>query len=231
MVKKEYICSKGKKSKVIIEDLTIEITKNSTIMLGFAGVGLIGPIITNTLVEQIPDIKPIGFIISDLLPPISVFYSGILKPPFRLYYSEEYNLIIGTCEVPFQLTSAYNDLAKTICNWALSEDVKAREIIIFQGIHKHGMIDDYPVFYATEEEMTGVFEKLNLKKFEKGIITGPEATIINEALTNNLKPIAFFTIGFPNKILKSSRDFKLFGSLKATIKVPSRSSKGTNWYC
>ena len=87
MVQVEYICSKGKKSRVIIENLTVDIKEGATLMLGFAGIGLIGPLITNTLVEQIPDIKEIGFIVSDMLPPISLFYSGILKHPFRLYYS------------------------------------------------------------------------------------------------------------------------------------------------
>jgi len=193
MVKKEYICQKGKNSKVVIEDITFQIAEGATIMLGFAGLGLIGPIITNTLVEQIPDIKEIGFITSDLLPPISVFYDGVLKHPFRLYYSPKNNLIIGIAELPFQLTSAYNDLSKTICNWALSEDVRAKEIVVFQGILKPGMIDDFPVYYASEEEKSDRFEKLNLDKFEKGIITGPEATIINEALTNRLKAVALFT--------------------------------------
>ena len=193
MVKKEYICEKGKNSKVVIEDISFQIKGGATIILGFAGMGLIGPIITNTLVEQITDIKEIGFITSDLLPPISVFYDGVLKHPFRLYYSPQHNLIIGTSEVPFQLTSAYNDLARTICNWALSEDVKAKEIVVFQGILKQGMIDDFPVYYATEESLNEIFEKLNLEKFERGIIMGPEATIINEALTNKLNAIALFT--------------------------------------
>jgi len=193
MVKKEYCTPKGKRSLVVIEDLTIEIKEGATIMLGFAGIGLIGSLITNTIVEQIPDVKEIGFVVSDMLPPISLFYSGILKHPFRLYYSAQHNLIIGTSEIPFQLTSAYNDLAKTICNWALSEDVLAKEIVIFQGIYKPGVIDDFPVYFASGENVNIEFEKLGLIKFEKGIITGPEATIINEVLTNRLKPIAFFT--------------------------------------
>jgi len=192
MVKKTYICPKGKKSAVIIENISIQIKEGATFLLGIAGAGLIGPIITNTLVEQIPDVKEIGFVASDLLPPVSVFYDGKLKNPFRLYYSAQHNLVIGVSEVPFQTTSAYNDLAKTICHWALSDDVKIKEIVVFQGYHKHGMIDDFPVHYASEEDMIEIFEKLNLKKFERGIISGGEASIINEALTNGLKPIALF---------------------------------------
>jgi len=95
MVKKEYICEKGKRSSIIIEDLKTEIKEGATMILGFAGVGLIGPIVSNTLIQQIPDITELGFVTSEYLPPISVFYDGVLKHPFRIYYSPMHNLIVG----------------------------------------------------------------------------------------------------------------------------------------
>ncbi|MFX0147897.1 MAG: proteasome assembly chaperone family protein [Candidatus Hodarchaeota archaeon] len=182
----------GKKSRIVI-DVSTKIKPGPTAILGFAGIGLIGPIVANTLIDQIPDIKEIGFITSEYLPPISVFYDGVLKHPFRLYYSPQNNLIIGIAEVPFQVSTAYNDLSKTINNWLLSEDVKAKEVVIFQGIPQRGIIDDYPVYYAAEADMTERLEGYGLSKVEKGIIVGPEATILNEALTNKLKAYSLFT--------------------------------------
>lgn len=193
MVVKEYICDAGKKSKVVIEDFSVEIKKDATILLGLAGIGLIGPIIANTLIEQIEDIKEIGFVTSEYLPPITVFYSGQLKHPFRIYYSSNYNLMIAICEVPFEIPSAYNDLAKTINNWALDEDVLAKQVVVFQGVPQRGMIDEFPVYYAAEEELMDKLEENGAKMFEKGIIIGPESTILNEALTNKLQGYALFT--------------------------------------
>ncbi len=194
MVRKEYICSKGDKSSVVIDDFSVQIKEGATFLLGFAGIGLIGPIVCNSLIDQISDFKEIGFITSEHLPPIAVFYEGILKHPFRLYYSLQYNLILGICEVPFQISSAYNDLSRTICNWALSRDVRAKEIIVIQGIpQKMGIIDDFPVYYAAEAEMIGFLEGFGIEKVEKGVIVGPEATLLNEALTNRLKAYALFT--------------------------------------
>ena len=193
MVKKEYICEKGKKSTLVIEDLQTEIKEGATMILGFAGIGLIGPIVANALIEQLSDIKEIGFITSEYLPPISVFYQGVLKHPFRIYYSPQHNLIIGIAEVPFQVSTAYNDLSKTITNWLMSDDVKANEVLIFQGIPQRGIIDDYPVYYAAEEEMMEKLETYGLEKVDKGIIVGPEATILNEALTSKLRAYALFT--------------------------------------
>ncbi|MHA1988422.1 MAG: proteasome assembly chaperone family protein [Promethearchaeota archaeon] len=152
-----------------------------------------GPIVANTLIDQLTDVKEIGFVTSEYLPPISVFYAGVLKHPFRLLYSPQHNLIIGICEVPFQIPSAYNDLSRTLCNWALSEDVNAKEIVIFQGIPQRGIIDEYPVYYAAEKEMMDSLEKFGITKVEKGIIVGPEATVLNEALTNRLSAYALFT--------------------------------------
>ncbi|MFX1273610.1 MAG: proteasome assembly chaperone family protein [Promethearchaeota archaeon] len=193
MVRKEYICKKGKRSSVIIEDVSIDIQENSTLIIGFAGIGLLGPIICNALIEQIPDVKEIGFITSEYLPPISVFYEGVLKHPFRLLYSPQHNILIAICEVPFQVSSAYSDLAKTICNWALSEDVRAKEIVVFQGIPHRGVLDDYPVYFAAEEKLMETLQKYGIEKVNKGVILGPEATILNEALTNRLNAYALFT--------------------------------------
>jgi len=193
LVKKEYICPPGKNSKVVIEDVSVEIKEKSTMVLGFAGNGLLGTIIASIIIEQIPDIKEIGFITSEFLPPISFFYEGKLKHPFRLYYSLKCNIIIGTCETTFRKSSDYNDLARTICNWLLSEDVNAKEIVMFQGIPKKEVINKYPVYYAAEECMVEFLENYNLQIVKKGIILGPEATLINEVLTNKLKIYTLFT--------------------------------------
>ncbi|TFF95983.1 MAG: proteasome assembly chaperone family protein, partial [Promethearchaeota archaeon] len=142
--------------------------------------------------DQIPDIREIGFITSEFLPPISVFYSGELKHPFRIYYSKMYNIIVAICEVPFEIPSAYNDLAKTINNWALNEDVMAKQLVIFQGVPQKGMIDEFPVYYAAEQDLIDKLEQYDLKKFHKGIIQGPESTILNETLSNRLEGYALF---------------------------------------
>jgi uncharacterized protein len=193
LTKKRYICKPGKKSSVIINNISVEIQPKASLILGFAGVGLIGPIITNELIHQIEDFQEIGFITSEELPPISVFYEGILKHPFRLLYSPHHNILLGACELPFQSSSAYNDLARTICHWALSDDVNAEEIVIFQGILRRGVVDEFPVYYAGEEEIMEKLNKFGIEKVNKGLIIGPEATMLNEALMNRLNAYVLFT--------------------------------------
>jgi uncharacterized protein len=192
LVKKEYICPPGKESKIVIEDFSIEIKEKSTMILGFAENGLLGTIIVNTIIDQISDMREIGFISNNHLPPISICYNGELKHPFRLYYTPKYNIIIGTCETTFRKSSDYNDLARTICNWLLSEDVNAEEIVMFQSILTKEINKEYPIYYATENNMVEFLENYNIYKVKKGIIRGPEACIINEALTSRLNIYTLF---------------------------------------
>jgi len=190
---KEYICERGKKSRVVLEVDPKEIQPNSTIILGFAGIGLIGPIVTNELVEKIEDIKKIGFIASDSFPPIAVFTDGILRRPFRLYYSEDKNLIVGVCELPFSSPKDYSDLARTICNWALSQDIKANEMVILQGIPTLNIVEKFKVFFAAEKEIKEKLEKLGLEIIPQGLVVGPEASILNECLNNPIDAYILFT--------------------------------------
>lgn len=193
MVNKQYICEKGDKSTIVVQDMSLELKDEPTLMFGLASVGLIGPIIAQELIEQIDDMKQIGFVASDMLPPIAVFHDAELMHPFRLYYTKKYNIILGIAEVPFQVESAYNDLSKTLFNWALSEDINAKEIITFQGIPQKGMIDEFPVFYAAQQNSIDRFEEIGIEKIDKGIITGPGATLVNNALNHTINPIVLFT--------------------------------------
>jgi uncharacterized protein len=193
MVSKHFICEKGDKSTIVVQDVSLEMKDEPTLIFGLASVGLIGPIIAETLIKQIDDMKQIGFVASDLLPPIAVFHNAELMHPFRLYYTKKYNIILGIAEVPFKVKSAYNDLAKTLFNWALSEDINAKEIITFQGIPQKGMIDEFPVYYAAQENSIEKFKELGIEKIDKGIITGPGATFVNNALNHTILPIVLFT--------------------------------------
>lgn len=184
-----------KKNEIIIENESVEIKEGAKILFGFTGVGLLGPIIANTLIKQLPDVKEIGYIASKELPPISVFYEGKLKHPFRLLYSREKNLIIGICEVPFKSESAYDGLSDMMCKWALSDDIKAKEIVTFQGIAQRDIPEEFPVYYAAEEEKLNDLKNVDeiKDKLKRGIIVGAEATILNRALMNKIDAYALFT--------------------------------------
>ena len=193
MTVKEYICKPGKYSKIIINYDQLTIKPKSVLMIGLAGVGLLGTIITDTLITQIEDIIEIGFITSDLLSPLAVFHEGVLKNPFRIYYSAKTNIIIAKCDIPFNTAAGYNDLGKTIISWALSDDIDVKEVVVFQGMPHDHPIDDFPVYYAANEQVIKKLGMFELERLDKGITTGPEAMIVNEALKTQMNVYLLFT--------------------------------------
>ncbi len=190
----------GKLSRIVIDDPICENLKSQEkpplFIIGFAGVGLIGTILANELIEQLK-MRQIGHILSEDLPPIAVFYDGVLKHPFRLYYQEEHNLVVSICEVPFN-PGSYSDLARTLMNWALSQGIQ--DVICLQGMVDESVVirqTPSPVFAAAEAE---ILEKLlthEVQRPPKGLIMGAEAAILNECLNYKLNGAVYLTPANP----------------------------------
>src|SRR6056297_4205 len=190
----------GKKSKLILEDKECSFLKEKEnpplFILGFTGAGLIGTICTNELIKQL-EMKQLGYVLSEDLPAITVFYDGIIKHPFRLYYSDEYNLLVSICEVPFRGTS-YTDLARSLMEWALEQNLK--EIITLQGLADRSKLmqeGDSKVFAAGEKAIMDKITKFEVEKPPKGLIVGAESAILNECLNNRLNGAVFLTPANP----------------------------------
>ena len=193
----------GKSSRIVIYDAQCDFLKDATspplFIIGFAGVGMIGTIVANELITQL-EMTQIGYILSEDLPPITLFYDGVLKHPFRLYYHQPHNLLVSICEVPFSQGS-YTDLARTLMDWALIKGIN--DVICFQGMAVESIIQESPVeiFAAAEEEIMKKILSYNVKIPPRGYIMGAEAAILNECLNNRLNGAVFLTPAnpqFPN---------------------------------
>jgi uncharacterized protein len=200
--KKEVQCVaalEGKSSKVVIDteycDILKTVKKPPLFILGFAGAGMIGTIVTNELITQLKMIQ-IGYVLSEDLPPITIFYEGLLKHPFRLYYSKKHNFVVSICEVPF-MQGSYSDLARTLMNWAILQGIE--DIIVLQGMAVNAIVFDtpYPVYAAAEEPLLQKLLTHNVKIPPKGLIIGAEAAILNECLNNRLHGAVYLTPANP----------------------------------
>ncbi|MHA1619928.1 MAG: proteasome assembly chaperone family protein [Promethearchaeota archaeon] len=189
----------GKSSRIAIYeehcDFLKDVTSPPLFIIGFAGVGMIGTIVANELIKQL-EMTQIGYILSEDLPPITVFYDGVLKHPFRLYYHQSHNLIVSICEVPFN-PGSYTDLARTLMDWALTEGIK--DVICFQGMAVESMIQESPVeiYAASEKEIMDKILAHDVKIPPRGLIMGAEAAILNECLNNHLDGAVFLTPANP----------------------------------
>ena len=188
----------GKNSRIVLDDGCFEPTPGNppVFVLGFVGTGMVGTIATNELIDQL-ETKSIGYVLSEDLPPITVFYDGLLKHPFRLYYSEKYNLVLSISEVPF-LPGSYTDLARTLMSWAVSIGIK--EVVCIQALADQSIIHEgpYPVFVAGDRRLLlDRMKDLQIEAPPKGLIMGAEAAILNECLNDKIAAMILLTTANP----------------------------------
>lgn len=177
-------CSPPQKSLIVADEAKLEQIKgkNPLFLIGFPGVGMLGNIISSEFIKQL-NMSQIGFVDSEDLPAITIVYDGIIHHPFRLFFSQEKNVILAQCEIPFNKSSTYLDLARLLTDFAIKMGIN--EICTIQGII--GVQDNSKVFLAAEQEIMDKLRKAgDVEVLSRGLVFGPEAAILNECLNNSL---------------------------------------------
>jgi len=169
--------------------------KNAVIIEGFPGVGFIGSIATEFLIEHLKA-EPIGKIrVREQMPIVAVHNSKIIDP-FGIFYSKQYNLIILRAIAPvtkmeWEITDAVEKLAQelqakeiiSIEGIASANDdskvyyysKKNKEIISIEGIASAN--DDSKVYYYSKKN-SSKFDKLSIEGLKEGVIMGVTASLL-----------------------------------------------------
>jgi len=172
----------------IIETKKIPNIKNC--IIGMPDTGLTGMIGVTHLISSL-SLDEIGYIDSNLLPPVMVVHKGIPKQPIRLFGNE--NLAAITSEIPLNITSMY-PLAKSIVNWVKSKG--AELLISISGVAVQNRMEiKNPLVYgvATLDKTKKLLDRAEIKLLEEGFMVGPHALILKECMAkkvNNLTLLA-----------------------------------------
>lgn len=151
--------------------------KSPTIIQGFPGIGMVGAIAAEFLVQHL-ETELIGKIIVDKTPPLVAVHEGRLIEPFSIYYNKKYNLLIIHSIV--STPGAEWSLADSVIS--LSDELEAKEIISLEGIGSSTEIDTSQVFYYTmSERLEKLFLKANVKQLKEGIIMGMTSALLVKA--------------------------------------------------
>ena len=153
--------------------------KNTTIIQGFPGIGRVGAIAAEFLVQHL-ETELIGKIIVDKTPPLVAIHEGRLIEPFSIYYNKKYNLVIIHSIV--STPGAEWGLADEVTS--LSNDMKATDIICLEGIGSSTETETNTsqVFYYTlSERLEKLFLKANAKRLNEGIIMGMTSALLVKA--------------------------------------------------
>ena len=143
---------------------------NPKIIVGFPGFGLVGTIATKFLLEHL-DTEHIGSIESDKLLPLAAIHKSKLIGPIDLFFNKKYNLVI--VQTLSEINGSEWKLSEILQD--LAEDLKAKEVIILEGIPTTKKKKDYGLFYYSKNK---TFDKLGLKPIQEAVMMGATATLL-----------------------------------------------------
>ena len=167
--------------QVILEkELTV---KNPILIEGFPGIGLVGNIASQYIVNELK-MTYLGAMSSRYFPPLAVLLGGVVNMPVRIYEDAEKGIVILTADIPVHPLASF-EIGKEIVSFA--ESISAKEMICLAGITVMG--DEHRVFGAVSRQdlLDRIKEKTEV--FELGTITGITGSIMNECRIRNMPAI------------------------------------------
>lgn len=156
-----------------------------TLVEGLPGVGLVGKLATDHVVEQF-DMTYYASIDCEGLPRISVYEEGSreVKPPVRLYADADRDLVALQSDVPVSASTA-SEFASCVTDWLADRDVTP---IYLSGLPKEKEPGEIPSLYgvATGDAGSGLDDHGVDSPPERGAVSGPTGALLHEAAARDL---------------------------------------------
>jgi uncharacterized protein len=157
--------------------------KNPILIEGFPGIGLVGNIASQYIVNELK-MTYLGAMSSRYFPPLAVLLGGVVNMPVRIYEDTTRGIIVLTADIPVHPLASF-EIGREIVSWAQS--VNAREMICLAGITVMG--DQHRVFGAVSQQELLDRIKDKTEVFELGTITGITGSIMNECRIRKMPAI------------------------------------------
>jgi len=177
----------------IVEERGVE-HKNPIVIEGLPDVGLVGAIAASYIVEKMK-YNEIGYIESDLFPPVMVIHGGKLKSPLCLYGNEE--VIVVSSEIAIPPNAVY-PLTRTLADWFSS--INAALVISITGLPVKNRMDiEKPEVFAVgnSEEALKELKAKRVELLQEGFIAGTYAIMLRECYKRELNAISLLAQCFP----------------------------------
>lgn len=157
--------------------LNKKIDKDSIIIEGFPGIGLIGTITTEFLIEHL-NAEFIGHFEYDDFPATAAIHKGELIHPMGVFYDKKNNLVI--------LHTILNSIG---LEWKISEaiiklydKIKAKQIISIEGVSSANPLKNINMYYfSSNKKHSEKLKKMKLKPLVESIIVGVTSALLLKA--------------------------------------------------
>jgi uncharacterized protein len=188
------LLSMSTRSVRFIETAMVEYSP-SVAVVGLPDVGLVGSISTSYLATHL-QAKEIGHFESELFPPLLVLHGGELKESTRIYVSPEAYVLVAETPLPQSLTAS---IIRVMMNWLHMRGV--REVYSVGGVVATNRfeIDKPSSFIVTSDQAKrSTIKNAGLNTMDEGVIVGPFAIVMREAIRLGLAGTVILSQAFPD---------------------------------
>lgn len=152
-----------------------------TLIEGFPGAGLVGPMANSYMIERL-SMKYIGYIESDAFPPIAAVHNGTPMFPVRIYKDDRYKIVVVISEFTIPL-EVIRQLGDEIVNFVRKQGIK--EVISISGmpVQKPG---DNAYAIASTKALMDKAKNAGINPINEGVVAGVSALILSYGMLFNL---------------------------------------------
>lgn len=155
--------------------------KGPVIIQGFPGIGLIGTISTEYLIEHL-NMKQIGTIKAEEIPPLIAIHDEKVVQPLGIFYDEKSNIVVvhvvaNLQGLEWKLGAELNKLAK---------DLAAKEVVSLEGVSSNIQKDEIKVYFVSTNNKTTRDKLMKVAEpLKEGVIVGVSAAmLVNKEIAN-----------------------------------------------
>jgi uncharacterized protein len=178
----------------IIETKNIDV-ESPIIIEGVPDIGLVGSIaVSHMIIEQ--NFEEVGYVKSDLLPPVMVIHGRKVLNPIRIF--KKGKLLAILAEIPVDPKLGFL-LSKRLVEWY--KEKGAELIISISGTATEERIDiDEPIVFGTSnnEELLTKMGGMGVQILEEGFISGFYALVLRNSMELGLKSSVLLSQSYPS---------------------------------
>jgi uncharacterized protein len=161
----------------VIDEVSL---KGYSFIEGFPGAGLVGPMAASYMIEKLK-MKYIGYVESDLFPPIAAVHDGIPMHTVRMYADSKNKVVVILSEFTIPQTVIYQ-LSEELLSFVRRNGMA--RIISIGGMPSPKQSGDAFII-SSDKEVAKKAAKQGIKPINEGVIAGVSALLITGA--NELK--------------------------------------------
>ncbi|EQD45537.1 protein containing DUF75 [mine drainage metagenome] len=168
-----------------------------TFIEGFPGAGLVGPMAISYIISKL-SLDYVGYVDSELLPPLVSIHDDMPLPPVRLYHSKKYKIVALFAETIPNKEAAIYHIADTLNEFIKKGNFSLTISISGVPVEKPNGEDVYGI--VSTPKLSKVLDGAGIKKIGEGVATGIGACLIMKAAIDNRDDISLLVQVNPEMI-------------------------------